>query len=80
MPAVTSLDHLVLTVADIDTMIAFYSDLLGTIEKQFQPKAGTIRWALKFGDQKINPHVADPLLVPHARTPVLRSADLYFSW
>ncbi|MFT4701552.1 MAG: catechol 2,3-dioxygenase-like lactoylglutathione lyase family enzyme [Yoonia sp.] len=59
MPAVTSLDHLVLTVADIDTMIAFYSDLLGTIEKQFQPKAGTIRWALKFGDQKINPHVAE---------------------
>ncbi|WP_312021256.1 hypothetical protein [Yoonia sp.] len=40
MPAVTSLDHLVLTVADIDTMNAFYSDLLGTIEKQFQPKAG----------------------------------------
>jgi catechol 2,3-dioxygenase-like lactoylglutathione lyase family enzyme len=78
MPAVTSLDHLVLTVANIDTTIAFYGDVLGMAAEQFQPSVGAIRWALKFGDQKINLHATESPLVPHARTPVAGSADLCF--
>ena len=78
MPAVTSLDHLVLTVADTDATIVFYRDVLGMAAEQFQPAVGAIRWALKFGDQKINLHEAESPFVPHSKTPVPGSADLCF--
>ena len=49
---IDSLDHLVLTVADIDTSIAFYTEALGMEVVTF---AGG-RKALSFGSQKINLH------------------------
>ena len=50
--SIRSLDHLVLTVADIDASIAFYTRVLGMREVVF---AGGRR-ALAFGNQKINLH------------------------
>jgi catechol 2,3-dioxygenase-like lactoylglutathione lyase family enzyme len=68
------LDHLVLTVADIDRTCAFYTRVLGMEVVQF----GEGRTALKFGRQKINLHPADrvPGLVADRPTP--GSGDLCF--
>ena len=68
------LDHLVLTVADIDRTCAFYTRVLGMEVVKF----GDGRTALKFGRQKINLHAADniPSLVADKPTP--GSADLCF--
>ena len=68
------LDHLVLTVADIDRTCAFYTRVLGMEVVKF----GEGRTALKFGRQKVNLHAADniPSLVADKPTP--GSADLCF--
>lgn len=68
------LDHLVLTVADIDASIAFYGGVLGMTEETF----GQGRKALRFGDQKINLHQAGREFEPKASTPTPGSADLCF--
>ena len=66
------LDHLVLTVRDIDATIAFYVDVLGMEAVSF----GAGRRALAFGRQKINLHAASAPLAPNAATPMPGSADL----
>jgi catechol 2,3-dioxygenase-like lactoylglutathione lyase family enzyme len=68
------LDHLVLTVADIDTTLAFYVRVLGMRAVTF----GQGRSALAFGAQKINLHAAGAEFDPHARWPTPGSADLCF--
>lgn len=69
---IDSLDHLVLTVADIDASIAFYVGVLGMEAVSF----GAGRRALAFGSQKINLHPATAPLKPHALAPTPGSADL----
>ncbi len=74
-PAITSLDHLVLTVADMAATIAFYTRVLGCTEVTY----GAGRKALRFGTQKINLHpqggdVANLV----AAKPTAGSADLCF--
>ncbi len=71
---VSHLDHLVLTVADIDATCAFYGRVLGMTRIEF---AGG-RVALAFGNQKINLHPAGNEYDPKARTPVPGSGDLCF--
>jgi catechol 2,3-dioxygenase-like lactoylglutathione lyase family enzyme len=68
------LDHLVLTVADIDRTCAFYTKVLGMSVTTF----GDGRTALRFGQQKINLHAVGraPGLVADEPTP--GSADLCF--
>jgi catechol 2,3-dioxygenase-like lactoylglutathione lyase family enzyme len=66
------LDHLVLTVADIDATIAFYERVLGMRAVTF----GEGRRALEFGGQKINLHQAGREFEPKARRPTPGSADL----
>jgi len=68
------LDHLVLTVRDIDITVAFYVRALGMQAVSF----GAGRRALVFGQQKINLHPADAPLKPHALRPTPGSADLCF--
>lgn len=68
------LDHLVLTVTDIEKSIAFYERVLGMEPVTF----GAGRRALAFGSQKINLHEAGKELLPHARHPTPGSADLCF--
>jgi catechol 2,3-dioxygenase-like lactoylglutathione lyase family enzyme len=68
------LDHLVLTVADIDATCAFYGRVLGMERVTF---AGG-RTALSFGNQKINLHPAGNEFDPKAETPMPGSGDLCF--
>jgi len=68
------LDHLVLTVDDIDRTIKFYVDVLGMRAETFADN----RRALCFGRQKINLHSAAKPFKPHARQPTPGSADLCF--
>lgn len=73
-----SLDHLVLTVADVDRTAAFYRDVLGMVPQPFSVADGSTRMALTFGTQKINLHPADSPYRPHARLPLPGTADLCF--
>jgi catechol 2,3-dioxygenase-like lactoylglutathione lyase family enzyme len=68
------LDHLVLTVSDVDTTISFYESVLGMRAVTF----GAGRRALEFGNQKINLHPAQAPIEPHAARPTSGSADLCF--
>ena len=78
MPSVASLDHLVLTVADIPATVGFYTEVLGMQIEEFHPADGSTRTALTFGRQKINLHPADRPFEPKALHPVPGSADLCF--
>ena len=71
---VERLDHLVLTVADIDATVAFYCTLLGMRRVDF----GESRVALAFGRQKINLHQAGGEFEPKAGRATPGSADLCF--
>ena len=66
------LDHLVLTVADIDATVAFYTRVLGMEAVTF----GAGRTALAFGRSKINLHRAGHEFEPKASRPTPGSADL----
>jgi len=68
------LDHLVLTVKDLQRTRAFYVGVLGMEWIEF----GDGRQALGFGRQKINLHLAGAEIVPHAEPATPGSADLCF--
>lgn len=68
------LDHLVLTVRDIDASVSFYARTLGMESLTF---AGG-RKALCFGEQKINLHQQGREFEPKAQHPTPGSADLCF--
>src|SRR5439155_1745579 len=68
------LDHLVLTVADIDRTCEFYTRVLGMEVVRF----GEGRTALRFGQQKINLHPAGNIPGLVADKPTPGSADLCF--
>ncbi|PUB15413.1 VOC family protein [Yoonia sediminilitoris] len=78
MPQLTRLDHLVLTVSDIETTVAFYRDVLGMTLVAFRPGDGSVRWAMTFGDQKINLHPAASPFEPKAECARPGTADLCF--
>lgn len=80
MIKIQQLDHLVLTVADLDLSCEFYTKALGLQVIRFKAASGEERVALRIGDspQKINLHpVARPFL-PAAKMPQPGSADLCF--
>ena len=66
------IDHLVLTVDDVERTIAFYVGVLGMTEVTF----GSGRKALAFGSSKINLHQRGRELEPKAANPTPGSADL----
>jgi len=69
---IDKIDHLVLTVRDIDDSCGFYTRALGMQAITF----GDNRRALAFGDCKINLHQAGKEFAPRALHPVPGSADL----
>ena len=77
-PTLASLDHLVLTVADIPATLAFYTGVLGMQAETFPVADGTRRHALTFGTQKINLHPKGGEFDPKAARPTPGSADLCF--
>jgi len=62
MIKISHLDHLVLTVKNIDKTVDFYTKVLGMEKEIFK---GT-RVALKFGNQKINLHLLGSEFEPKA--------------
>jgi catechol 2,3-dioxygenase-like lactoylglutathione lyase family enzyme len=70
---IESLDHLVLTVSDIEATLAFY-ERLGMRREVFDRD----RVALRFGRQKLNLHLSGEEIEPHALRPAPGSADLCF--
>jgi catechol 2,3-dioxygenase-like lactoylglutathione lyase family enzyme len=66
------IDHLVLTVADLDQTIDFYVRVLGMQPVTF----GAGRRALHFGRQRLHLHQAGRELAPRARRPTPGSADV----
>lgn len=71
---ISHLDHLVLTVSDIEETARFYSQALGMEVVTF----GAGRFALQFGNQKINLHQVGREFEPKAERPTPGSADLCF--
>ena len=71
---VERLDHLVLTVKNVEISCAFYTKVLGLQEVTF--KGG--RKAVAFGNQKINFHEYGKEFDPKALNPSPGSADLCF--
>jgi catechol 2,3-dioxygenase-like lactoylglutathione lyase family enzyme len=69
---VDRLDHFVLTVADLDATIDFYTRVLGMSAVTF----GDGRHALSFGSSKINLHQAGNEFEPKADRPTPGSADV----
>ena len=66
------LDHVVLTVASLETSIRFYRDVLGFEEITFAKG----RKAVQIGFQKINFHVAGAEFAPHSKVPTPGSGDI----
>jgi catechol 2,3-dioxygenase-like lactoylglutathione lyase family enzyme len=69
---VNHLDHLVLTVKDIEASVLFYTRVLGMRETTF----GGGRKALVFGSSKINLHQVGHEFEPKAALPTPGSADI----
>lgn len=72
---VQRIDHVVLTVADLERTIGFYERALGMTPVSF----GDGRRALAFGDQKLNLHQSGRELEPKARRPTPGAIDLCFT-
>ena len=72
---VASLDHLVLTVRDIDRTCAFYEQTLGMQRRTF---GADRRTALHFGTQKLNLHPTSQVLDPNDKHATPGSADLCY--
>lgn len=71
---ISKIDHIVLTVKDIDVTIQFYESVMGMVKENF----GEGRVALKFGDKKINLHEYGNEFEPKAEKPMPGSEDLCF--
>lgn len=76
--SVQSLDHFVLTVADIAATCQFYGQVLGMQRITFTTADGETRTALGFGQSKINLHQYGAEFEPKAASPTPGSADLCF--
>ena len=68
------LDHLVLTVSNIQRTVHFYTTILGM--EAMHSEDGRV--SLAFGKQKINLHLAGKEIAPKAGYPSTGSADLCF--
>ena len=71
---IKAIDHIVLTVKDINATCAFYEQVLGMSVTTF----GAGRKALSFGEQKINLHQYRKEFEPKAKKPTPGSGDLCF--
>lgn len=71
---IAAIDHVVLTVRDLERSRAFYEGVLGM--RVVEPARGPI--ALHFGSQKLHLHVAGHEFDPKATLPTPGSGDLCF--
>ena len=73
-----NIDHVVITVSDINKSIDFYSNILGMQLQEFLSTDNVKRKSLKFGKQKINLHEASKPFKPHANNPIPGTMDICF--
>ena len=71
------IDHIVLTTRDREGCVRFYTEVLGMKLESFQTP-GAQRWALKFGQQKINLHEWGREFEPRAHVAAPGTLDLCF--
>lgn len=64
-------DHLVLTVANLETTVRFYTEVLGMEAQVFEG----CRQGLRYGTSKINLHLVGHEFTPRAARPTPGSAD-----
>ena len=73
------IDHVVITVFDINKSVHFYSNILGMELQEFLSSTDdTKRKSLKFGRQKINLHEVSKPFKPHANKPLPGTMDICF--
>ena len=74
------IDHVVITVKNLNKTIDFYTNILGMKLKKFSSSLNNnqIRYAISFGSQKINIHEEKKLLKPNALNPYSGSMDICF--
>ena len=70
-----SIDHIVLTVADIEATTKFYERALGFTREFFRGPDGAPRYALRFGRQKINLQDRETQTPTKAQRPTFGSGD-----
>jgi len=76
---ILSIDHIVLTIADLNKTTFFYCNLLGMKLEKFKLGQNTeIRKCLKFGNQKINLHENNNLIKPGAKVAIPGTGDICF--
>lgn len=80
--SIRHIDHLAITVADMEATIAFYRDVLGA-EVLYEDlwRKGTIPIVqLRLGASRLSVHAASAPASPHARAPLPGSGDFCFRW
>ena len=76
---ILNIDHIVLTINDMEKTNSFYSDVLGMTVKEFQPVGGgEMRKSLSFGNQKINLHHVKSPFKPHTKNPLSGTTNICF--
>ena len=74
-----NIDHVVITVSDVNKSIDFYSNILGMELQEYLSSTDNVkRKSLKFGKQKINLHEASKPFKPHAHKPLPGTMDICF--
>ena len=74
------IDHVVITVKDLNKTIHFYKNILGMKLEEFCSSSNNnqIRYAVSFGSQKINIHEEKKPIKPNALNPYSGSMDICF--
>ena len=74
------IDHVVITVKDLNKTIDFYTNILGMKLEKFLSSLDNnqIRYAVSFGSQKINIHEEKKPIKPNALNPCSGSMDICF--
>ncbi len=77
---IEKIDHVVITVKDLNKTIDFYTNILGMKLEEFSSTLNDnqIRYAVSFGSQKINIHEEKKLFKPNALHPYSGSMDICF--
>ena len=74
------IDHVVITVNNLNKTINFYTNILGMKLEEFSSSLDNdnIRYAVSFGSQKINIHEEKKPINPNALNPTSGSMDICF--
>ena len=77
---VEKIDHVVITVKDLNKTIDFYTNALGMKLEKFSSSSDNnqFRYAVSFGSQKINIHEEKKPIKPNALNPSSGSMDICF--